>query len=737
MQLFYLILTLLTSSGQLKNIAYQEKKVPLNLDAELVEKGKPVGWTTFGNETYKVALDSTTVKSGKYSLSISNNSNTVDYAAWSFFLPDNYKGKKIKLSGFLKTDNVTDGFAGLWLRLDPSVNFDNMRDKAIKGTNDWKEFSVELQMKPEATERIALGGLLVGKGTVWIDGLKVSIDGRDIDRAEIFEKNKFPADLDNSEFAEGSKIENFTPTTEQVANLKTLGLVWGFLKYYHPAIAKGNHNWDFELFRITPKILAAKNEAERDVALMDWINLLGDVKEGKPQILKPEEVKLMPDLDWLNTSRFSPELLTVLNKIKNAERSKDHYYIGFHPKVGNPNFKENSYIKISDPDAGYRLLSLFRYWNMIQYYFPNRHLIGEDWKNVLDEYIPKIIEAKDNQQYTIAMLEVIARIHDTHANIWGNNKAVQAYFGKNYAPVKIGFIEGKAVVTDYYNDKLGEESQLKKGDVITKINSKDVAEIIKEKLRVIAASNYPTQLRDLGPKLLRSNDSIMEITYLRGNQLFTQKMKTYPAGKLSFYKEEKDSSFKFIDKDIAYINHGQLKQKDLPMVYRELKKAKALIIDDRNYPSEFPLFQLGTMLVPNKTQFVKFSIGSTKTPGLFIYDKPTSVGASNKDYFKGKVIILVNETTQSSAEYHAMAYRAAPQATVMGSTTAGADGNVSSIALPGGISTMISGIGVYYPDGKETQRIGIVPDIEVSPTIEGIKSGKDEVLDKALEFAKS
>jgi len=47
---------------------------------------------------------------------------------------------------------------------------------------------------------------------------------------------------------------------------------------------------------------------------------------------------------------------------------------------------------------------------------------------------------------------------------------------------------------------------------------------------------------------------------------------------------------------------------------------------------------------------------------------------------------------------------------------------------------MISGIGVYYPDGKETQRIGIVPDLEIKPTIEGIKNGRDELLEKAIEI---
>jgi C-terminal processing protease CtpA/Prc len=119
---------------------------------------------------------------------------------------------------------------------------------------------------------------------------------------------------------------------------------------------------------------------------------------------------------------------------------------------------------------------------------------------------------------------------------------------------------------------------------------------------------------------------------------------------------------------------------------------------------------------------------------LFTYTKALTVGKSNKEYFKGKVIILVNETTQSQAEYTTMALRVAPNATVVGSTTAGADGNVSQFTLPGGINTMISGIGVYYPDGKETQRIGMIPDIVIKPTIKGIKQDRDELLEKAIEL---
>jgi C-terminal processing protease CtpA/Prc len=70
--------------------------------------------------------------------------------------------------------------------------------------------------------------------------------------------------------------------------------------------------------------------------------------------------------------------------------------------------------------------------------------------------------------------------------------------------------------------------------------------------------------------------------------------------------------------------------------------------------------------------------------------------------------------------------------TVVGSTTAGADGDVSPFSLPGGLHTQISGIGIFYPDKTPTQRVGITPDLVVRPTVAGIRAGRDEVLDAAI-----
>ena len=81
-----------------------------------------------------------------------------------------------------------------------------------------------------------------------------------------------------------------------------------------------------------------------------------------------------------------------------------------------------------------------------------------------------------------------------------------------------------------------------------------------------------------------------------------------------------------------------------------------------------------------------------------------------------------------------MAFKTASNSITIGSSSAGADGNISILSLPGGVKTMISGIGVYYPDGTETQRIGIKPDIEIHPSIKGISEQRDEILEKAIEI---
>ena len=190
-------------------------------------------------------------------------------------------------------------------------------------------------------------------------------------------------------------------------------------------------------------------------------------------------------------------------------------------------------------------------------------------------------------------------------------------------------------------------------------------------------------------------------------------------------------TFQFLSPEIAYLKLSSIRVQDVVNYIEQASVTRGLVIDIRNYPSEFVVFALGSRLVQETTSFARFTVGDLDNPGAFIWTQPLTLQPATLGY-RGKVAILVDEVSISQAEYTAMALRAGPQAVVVGSTTAGADGNVSPILLPGGVRTMISGIGVFYPDKTPTQRVGIVPDIVVTPTINGIREGRDEVLEVAL-----
>lgn len=283
-------------------------------------------------------------------------------------------------------------------------------------------------------------------------------------------------------------------------------MLWGFLKYHHPAVAAGKYNWDAELFRVLPNLLAAHNKAEANRVMENWVDALGKPERCKNYLLikKNSNTKLMPDYGNLfKSGNFNESLISKLTYIKINRNQGTHYYIGMAPN-GNPDFKhENTYVNMLYPDAGYRLLALYRYWNIIQYFFPYKHLIGEDWNQVLPEFIPMFVSAKDELAYTLSCLTLIARIHDTHANLLNSPEAPNNYFGAYFPPVQTKFIEDKLVVTGFYTDTAGIQQQLQKGDVITKVNDEKVEDLIKKLLPTTPASNYETQLRNLPFKILR------------------------------------------------------------------------------------------------------------------------------------------------------------------------------------------------------------------------------------------
>ena len=348
--------------------------------------------------------------------------NTVDDQRIEFALPDNYNGKKITLSGYIKTENVTDGFAGLWIQIDPGITVDYIRRNRIIGTTDWKKYEITLDMYPDQTKQILVGGSLSGRGKMWLDDLKVEIDGKDIRRVKPYLSKPFPAESDK-EFDAGSNIVFPELNEKRIDDLELLGRLWGFLKYHHPAVAKGKYNRDYELFRILPAYLNTNDNRQRDKILINWINKYGRVPKCKKCMAASNTAYINPDNSWIEHSNISKKLKKMLQQIYlNRNRGK-HYYVLLTPDLVNPVFtREMVYYRKENPDAGIRLLALYRYWNMINYFFPSKYITDKDWNVVLKEYIPYFLEVQDRLAYELTTSMLIGEIGDTHVFLLGFEK---------------------------------------------------------------------------------------------------------------------------------------------------------------------------------------------------------------------------------------------------------------------------------------------------------------------------
>jgi membrane-associated protease RseP (regulator of RpoE activity) len=545
-----------------------------------------------------------------------------------------------------------------------------------------------------------------------------------------------------------------------------LGLVWGFLKYYHPNVAKGEYNMDYELFRILPKILNASSKKERDKILTKWVTGFGKFQRNKINRFQKlfygkkrlhniriaadsANIKLKPDLNWINENNLSKKLVAELLKIQDAKRIKEHYYYLTDVALSKHMEHENKYLSMKYPDAGFRLLTLFRYWNVVQYYYPYKNLIGKDWKDVLKEFIPQFVNANDETEYLFSVLKLVSEIDDTNSYVWSYSEnsnewtvpdILNKYLGINQAAIEILFIDGKAVVSGFLQKTSSKKNTvsdtgLQIGDIILAINNNPVENIVKERLKITPGANYSVKLRNIAFDLLRTNDSIITVDFLRNGKKSTQ-LKTYPYNELLYDRNRPDTCLRFIREDIACLDPGLIPDsKDFPAIWEKVKNTKGLIIDMRVSFDFLVFFKFMGNFVPRSMDFVKIATGSVINPGEFAISSTfiISKGINDTNYYKGKLIVITDETTRDRSEYVAMALKAIPNVTVIGSVTSGS-GDVLEICLPGGLMSQISSFGIYNPDGTLTQRASVVPDMEIRPTIKGIIEKRDELLEKAIEL---
>ncbi|WP_127845823.1 S41 family peptidase [Psychroflexus aestuariivivens] len=514
----------------------------------------------------------------------------------------------------------------------------------------------------------------------------------------------------------------------ETEKLVSLGKIYGFLKYYHPEVGKGKFDWDDEFIKILPEVLKASDKESMSTLYIDWIESLGEVDECKRCDSEENYFDKNFDLSWTqDTTVFNNTLILKLKHIENNRFQGENFYASNEPvgkiKITNePIYKEFEY-----PNEKYRLLGLFKYWNIIEYFYPYKYLADQNWDSVLTEMIPKIRNASSKSEYQYIIKELIAKLDDTHA--WINFYEEKA----KYLPVKVSHIENKAVISGFYNDSIANINNLKLGDIILKINDLDIKKETEKNLKYVAGSNINIKFKNTYNTILRGSESKVKLSIERDGQIKEIKVNRYDFNEFNYWNNPKQIKSKPLNDKIGYINMASVKGEDIKDIFESFENKTAIIIDLRNYPA-FIYKRFSRYLNSEKRDFSKIYSPDVNYPSRFTFKDNLKTNRSRKA-FKGKVILLVNEDSMSRSEFTAMAFQTADNVITVGNQTAGADGDVVIFEYMGGYRTAMSGNGIIYPDGTETQRTGIRIDVEVKPTINGLRQGRDEILEKAIEIA--
>jgi C-terminal processing protease CtpA/Prc len=387
------------------------------------------------------------------------------------------------------------------------------------------------------------------------------------------------------------------------------------------------------------------------------------------------------------------------------------------------------------PPPEHRLLALFRFWNVIRLFYPYLHLMEPGaWDRALTDFIPKMEQAKNASEYALVLGELAARIPDSHVRV--NAKAFWRFLGRPLYGFAIQRIEGQPVITGL--DDAEESTGLRLGDVVVSIDGEPFEARAARVRPYIASSNAWTLARDAdtyatgGPE---DSEAVMRVRGADGAEREVRVKRvawTPPPIAHPAYKTLEGGS-------IGYVDLRSLGVEEVDMMFAALANTRAIVFDLRRGPRG-TFWAITPHLNVRKNAAggsgSRALVGFTGNPeaiqSRFVFTEP--LPNDDRPKYTGKTVVLMNEFTQSQAEGTAMGFKEANGTIFVGSRTAGANGDITNSCLPGGICISFSGQEARWANGDQLQRVGLKPDVEVRPTIEGLRAGRDEVLDRAIRY---
>jgi hypothetical protein len=568
-------------------------------------------------------------------------------------------------------------------------------------------------------------------------------------------------------------------TKTEMNNLVAFAKLYGYVRFFHPSNQALKTDWDYFAVKGIKEIEQAKDSVELFSILqklfslvapsmkMDWIKNSSVMFANYNKEIANEKTGKIRYWKYKGNTQTAPWWFKAINlyrsgtktvKVKDlanqkytihdptkpftAQINKDisiimppSVYLKAGKSIPHSDFKKDQKPKgkFSTNDRSTRMAIVISSWNLLKFFYPYWDVVGTDWNQSLVNALQKCAADTSKKNFQETMDILIAGLHDNHA-ISGSTERTKERTAYGKLPLTADWVENEPVITGCTNcDSLG----IKPGDIIQSINGKHMWEYLSEKEKRTSGASDAAVKKAIMLFLFNGPlDSTVTLKLMDVNGKIYEKTLSREKGvNLPLIPHEK---IKELEPGIYYLNFDKITNKDFKKALPELQKAKGIIFDMRTYPRIGSDFLRHLSSKPMKS--ARWMAPILTFPETIHTQHDTS-GRWNlkpkEPYLSCPKVFIANRVVVSYAESLMEFVEAYKLGEIVGTPTAGTNGNINYSRFLGIYGVLYTGLKVLKNDGSQHHGIGILPTVPCEPTIRGIQEGRDEQLDKAIEVLKT
>lgn len=743
-------------------------------------------------QDFQIAVDTDVAHSGRASLRVSADDEPSGFAGVSTSVSAKpYANQRVRVSAYLRTASLAGQGAALWARSDADgkrVAFTTTQGRSyLGGTMEWTPVLVELAV-PANASTILVGALSTGRGTMWVDDVRLEIvpsggESRTAGRVLGFEAPDVliapPASAAMATLQRSPREAPRPLTVLGLDNLLAFARLTGYVRFFHPGDSALTTSWDeFTVrgMRVVERAPTADSLAATlrglfaPVAPTMVVYRTGD---RAPIARAPDTGSAVVFWEHCGYGVPAGALGGVPNSVYHSIRRRVAAPNGVAPaSVPAQRCLAAHAVPVPDPmrpfiadlggrvsvalpmalftaasdadslwrprpaserfsldDRATRLADVALLWTVPQHFYPYFDVVHTDWTAALRRAFTKAAVDNGDTSFDTTLQRLVAALRDGHGNVYRRGVVLAS------PDVALGWVEERVVVL-----AVGDSARaagVRAGDELRAVDGRPVAEALRDAEERTSGAT-PQWVRHaalrkltLGPPgsvaVLRLQDPLARGAAPRDVRL--------PRLATALPAEPRPAKVAELRPGIFYVDLSRVTDTDVSAALPRLASAQGVVFDMRGYPSQVNTPAVLEHLADSVIHSARFQVPLVTQPdhAKMIFAGEGWTIDPGPPRLRGRIAFMTGSGAISYAESTMGVVEENRLADIVGEATAGTNGNVNPFALPGGYVVTWTGMRVQKRDGTPHHGVGIRPTILATPTLRGIRLGRDEVLDRALE----